>query len=138
MLQSPQRWNEAGGKQKVLGELGGGLWGWESRGAGAGDPLSVQRLPHKIRKLHSALERMLVSAAPSLPISLFPVGFAPASQKLQSHRGAVEVLAPHFFPLHPWQAAARAVSPACPTLRSRSIPRTRRGTTGSIAWPSPS
>uniref|UniRef100_A0A8C0B2E6 Rap guanine nucleotide exchange factor 3 n=1 Tax=Buteo japonicus TaxID=224669 RepID=A0A8C0B2E6_9AVES len=29
------------------------------RGAGAGDPLSVQRLPHKIRKLHSVLERML-------------------------------------------------------------------------------
>lgn len=48
-------------------EAGGG-WGWQSRGASTHDPLSAQRLPHKIRKLHSALERMLVSAAPSCPM----------------------------------------------------------------------
>jgi len=42
-----------------LGEVGhGGAWGRP-------DPLSVQRLPHKIRKLHAALERMLVSVAAS-------------------------------------------------------------------------
>lgn len=86
-----------GGEQEVLRELGS-PWGWESQGAGAGDPLSAQRLPHKIRKLHAALERMLVSAAPSRPVSPFLAGFAPASQKVQGHRGAVEALAPPFLP----------------------------------------
>lgn len=70
------------------------LWGWDTWGASDGDPLSAQRLPHKIRKLHSALERMLVSAAPSRPISPFPPGFAPPSQRVQGHRAAVEVLPP--------------------------------------------
>ena len=40
-----------------------GMGGLEVRGGP--DPLSVQRLPHKIRKLHAALERMLVSVAAS-------------------------------------------------------------------------
>lgn len=57
------------GKRRAGGARdAGGAWGWQSWGASTHDPVPAQRLPHKIRKLHSALERMLVSAAPSCPV----------------------------------------------------------------------
>lgn len=99
------------------GDRRGGCWGALGRGeagAGAADPLAAQRLPHKIRKLHSVLERMLVSSAPSCLLSPVLAGFVPASQSVQGHRGALEVL-PHLSP--PREGCplpAHAEVPLCP------------------------
>ncbi|XP_053907519.1 rap guanine nucleotide exchange factor 3 isoform X2 [Cuculus canorus] len=65
-----------------------------------------ERLPHKIRKLHSALERMLVSTVPShLPFAP-PSRICPASQKDPSwnhrvYRLAVAKLSPPIIPFVP-------------------------------------
>lgn len=78
-------WRGWGGGRAHPGSPG---WGWGSRPRAVTAPSAcpLQRLPHKVRKLYSALERLLVSARPwlLLPETLI-LGFPAALLRVFGH-----------------------------------------------------